>query len=220
MSTQKTGFNHPVNNYNFPLRGRIVLVAPLNTKMIGEEASPSLITPFDETTIPAGWTYLGPVENGQVNLTLNIQTESIFTGVIPTERKRYISQQQGVLEANLLRYEPGIMGTAFGGDLDALVAASGSNRAYRDLWLGGKLGAKQALLVVEDYDDDNLLEDATGGEEFEQTWYYNPKTQRDGDISLGQEITKTPVVPLRFALFGFLQGSHNRLLQVRFVAAA
>ena len=218
MATNRTGYTGDLNAYNFPLRGRFICIAPLNTVI------PATVLPFDETSIPTGWEYLGPTENGVVGMTLNIQTASIFSGVVPTERKKYIESQSGSIETNLLRYEPGIMAKVLGGDLDAITAAAGGSRAFRDLWLGGKLGDKQALLVVEDYDDtlkeDVVVAPASVEAEYEQTWYYNPNTQKQGDVGLSQEITKTPVVPMNFALFGFNHGGVSRLIQVRFIATA
>lgn len=218
MSTLRTGFTGDVNAYTFPLRGRFINLAPVNTQL------PTDVIPYDESNVPSPWVYLGPTENQIVNITLSTQTEAIVTGVIPTERKKYITGQSGLLEANLFRYEPGIIALANGADLDAITPASGVSRAFRDLWLGGKLGAKQAVWVLEDYDE-NLKEDkivapAVAEAEYEQTWYFNPNSQKDGDVNVSTDVTKTPVVPIRLALFGFNQGGYNRLLQVRFVAKA
>ena len=212
----KYAFTGGYNAYSFPIAGRRILISAADT------ALPSDIVPIDDTNIPSGWVDLGPTENQEVSITLSRQTEAIQTGVIPTDRRKYITGQSGTLEATLQRYEPGLLGYQAGVDPIAEVAASGANRAYVDIYLGGTLGNIVSLLVFEDFDI-NLIEDASGGNTFEQVWYYSPQAQSDGDIDLSRKVTKAPAVPARFTLLGFENvAAPNRtvLLQTRWVEAA
>lgn len=204
------------DNYSYALAGRRILVAPANT------ALPATITPITDENLPAGWVDLGPVENAEVTLTLTRQTEKVQTGLFPTDRRIYITGQEGTMEANLFRYEPGTLQYAAGVTPEAAVAASGGNRRYIDIFLGGTLGPVQSLLCFEDFDIP-LVEDADSGESYEQVWHYSPNAQADGDIDLSRKITKAPSVPVRFTLLGFTNasaGDRTLLLHERWLCVA
>jgi hypothetical protein len=211
----KIAFTGATTNYSFPIAGRRILVAAADT------ALPSSITPIDDSNIPSGWTDLGPTENQEVTLNLTRQTEAIQVGVIPTDVRKYITGQSGSLEANLMRFEPDILGYQAGVSPEAAVAASGGNREYIDIFLGGTLGDIISVLTFEDFDID--LDDDAGSNSYEQVWYYSPAAQSDGDINLSARITKANAVALRFTLLAFTNvaaGDRNILLQQRWLMVA
>lgn len=211
----KLAYTGGYNSYSFPISGRRILVAAAN------EALPSTIVPIDESNIPSGWVDLGPTENSEVTLTLTRQTEAIQTGVIPTDRRKYITGQEGTLEATLQLYGIDNLGYAGGVDANAEVAASGGDRAYIDVLFGGTLGDIKSLLVFEDFDIDLVADDNSAT--FEQVWHYTPNAQSDGDIDLSARVTKAPAVKIRYALLGFesvLASGRTVLLQSRWIEVA
>jgi hypothetical protein len=211
----KIAFTGATTNYSFPIAGRRIFVAAADT------ALPSSITPLDSLTPPSGWTDLGPTENQEVTLNLTRQTEAIQVGVIPTDVRKYITGQSGSLEANLMRYEPAILGYQAGVDPETVVPAAGGDRSYVDIFLGGTLGSTISVLTFEDFDID--LDDDAGTSSYEQVWYYSPSAQSDGDINLSARITKANAVALRLTLLSFTNiaaGDRNLLLQQRWLLVA
>lgn len=188
-------FTGSTTNYSFSIAGRRILIAPEDTAM-------PTVEPITDANLPAGWVDLGPTENQEVTLNLSRQTENIEVGVIPTTKRKYITSQEGSLEATLLRYEPETIGYNAGVAAEALVAGAAPARDYIDIYLGGTLGAIQSILVFEDFDTP-LVEDAAAGNTFDQVWHYTPKAQADGDIDLSRRVTRAPAVALRLTLLGF-----------------
>lgn len=211
----KIAFTGATTNYSFPIAGRRILVAAADT------ALPSTIEPIDDSNVPSGWTDLGPTENQEVTLNLTRQTEAIQVGVIPTDVRKYITGQSGSLEASLMRFEPDILGYQAGVSPETLVPASGGDRGYVDIFLGGTLGSIISVLTFEDFDID--LDDDAGTNSYEQVWYYSPAAQSDGDINLSARITKANAVALRLTLLAFTNvaaGDRNLLLQQRWLLVA
>lgn len=189
------GYAQDPNDYSFSIAGRRVLVNVVDTAM------PTSIVPITSLNLPSGWTDLGAVENGEVNITVSRQTEAIQTGVVPTDRRKYITGQEGSIEANFQFYEPRLIGYQAGVDPETDVAAAGADRGYTDIVIGGTLGDILSFLCFEDFDIPLVQDD--GLKTYEQVWHYSPKIQGDGDINLSQKINKAPAVAFRAALLGF-----------------
>jgi hypothetical protein len=211
----KPGYVGEYENFNFRLRGRAICEAALNT------ALPSTIEPIDLDNLPVDWTYLGPTENQEVRVSVDVQTEDINVGVVPTAVRTYITGQTGTVEASLFFYQPNIMGIAFGQDPETFVAASGGDRGYQDLFLGGSLGDFKALMILEDFDDD-LIENDVTGKTWEQMLLYSPKTQASASVDFSAAIGRAPAVPYRKSLLAFTNvaaGERSLLLQSRWIEA-
>lgn len=217
MSYQLDAFKGTPGDYSWAITGDRILIAPADT------ALPTDIEPLDLSNIAtnaAGWTDLGPTENSDVNINITRQSEAIQTGTIPTDRRLYLTGQEGTLEATLMRFEPVLIGYNAGQDPETRVAASGGNRAYTDVRVGGTLGDTYSLLVFKDFDIPLVTDD--GVRTYDQVWSYTPNAQSDGDVNLSAKVNKSPVVAFRMRLLGFEVSSdpYSRLMIQRWIEAA
>lgn len=209
---QKTGFFGNPTNYSFPLAGRRLLYAPLNTII------PSVVVPIYDTSMPAGWTDLGPPVGAQVDVSIDFTTQDIVTGVLQSVRRTYIEKQTGKISAKVFAWEPQKIADATGQTPIVSGSTTSLNRSFKDVFLGGQLGDKLALLTYEDFDI-TLAEDIAAGR-YEQVWIYTPKAQKTGGINLSELETKTPVITLDYELLPYTNtaaGGRDILLQVRFI---
>lgn len=209
---QKIAFFGNETNYSFPLAGRRLLYAPLNTII------PSTVTPIYDTSMPAGWSDLGPPVGAQVDVSVDFSTQDIVTGVLQSVRRTYIDKQTGKLTCKVFAWEPQKAADAFGQGPLATGSTTSLNRSFKDLFVGGQLGSKMALLVFEDFDL-TLAEDTAAGR-YEQVWMYTPKAIKTGGINLSEFETKANVITLDFELLPYTNtaaGGRDILLQVRWI---
>jgi hypothetical protein len=210
----KLGTSGTVHAYSFPLPGRFMLIGAANL------ALPSTVTPIENEAFPAGWSYLGPTEKGQVKVTLNRTTTSVSTGSIPVERARFITAQSGQVEANFMRYELPIIAKATGMPAPLTTGAASPSRAYQTMWYGGTLGGYVSLLVVQDWNI-NLVSD-DNSVTAQQDWYYTPLAINDGDMSVSDFVEPINAVAGKWGLFGYnnaAAGDRDVILQhVRLLA--
>lgn len=208
----KFGIYGDVANYSFPLAGRYVLIAAVDTPM------PSTVTPITNAAFPAGYTYLGPTEKGQVIVTYDRTTVSAFTGVIQTERQRVLTAQSGSIETTLQFYTPSLAAYATGQGPIVTTAPASPSRGFAAMGVGGTLGSRQTLLVVEDWHI-NLVSD-DGSATYEQGWIYAPRTINDGPGSLSDFIDNFNALKAKWSLFGYTNttfGDRNLLLEHRWL---
>lgn len=209
----KIAFFGTPTNYVFPLAGRRILYAPLNT------AIPPTVVPIYDDSIPAGWSDMGPTVNSIVETNVDFTTAEITTGVLASIRRTYIEKQTGTLTARLWRYEPVIASVAMGQTPVVITGSTSLNRGFSDLFIGGQLGDKQAILVFEDFDIP-LVEDINAAKQYEQAWLYTPRTQKKGSLNLFDQETKSNVVPLELELLPYTNaaaGGRDILIQVRWL---
>lgn len=213
MATFDTG---EITSYSFPLLGNEIL---LN---IVDSALPIPYVPIETTNIPGGWTKIGPIRDSLANITFDLNTEELVTGLTPTNRREVITGQSGLVEAFLQRFEPDTMQRAYNfGTANRLNATTSSSRAYTDLWLGGSLGSNFAMIITGDPDIDLVTDN--GVDTFEQVWIYTPRGARTGQISLSERNKRAPEVPFRAKFLGYTNpGAPGRtvLAQVRWLENA
>lgn len=214
MGDGRIAFSGAIDQYSFALAGRGILVAAADTLL------PSIIQPLDDTDFPAAWTYMGPTENAEVTLNLSLTVEDITTGVVPTSRRKIITEQSGTIEAVLHRYEPTLMAKAQG--VSAVSTPSTSlNRAIVDLYLGGTLGDIISVLIFEDFGEDLVIDDGT--KDYSQVWFYTPRAQKNGDVNLAQKISRAPAINFNYGLLGYTNVAapgRTILIQQRWLEAA
>lgn len=194
----KIAFGGTPTNYSFPLAGRRILYAPVNT------ALPAAIVPIYDTSLPSapvGWADLGVVVNSIVEVNVDFTVGRIRTGVIQQTRRTYIDDQTGRITAKLFSWEPGRTGVITGQGTPTVTASTSINRSFVDLFYGGTLGSKIACLVWEDFDIP-AVED-TAGSSYEQVWLYSPTVQRAAGINLSEQETKTPVITFDYELLPY-----------------
>ena len=209
----KIAFTGLPTNYAFQIAGRRILYAPVNT------ALPATVQPIYDTSLPVGWSDFGPTVNSVVDVSVDFNTAEIKTGVIGSVRRTYIESQTGKVSAKLFRYEPQISADAYGQGPIVSVGATSLNRSFKDLYLGGTLGPKIAILIFEDFDIP-LIEDIVAANTYEQAWMYSPKTTKQGGINVSDFETKTNIVNLELELLPYTNtaaGGRDILLQVRWV---
>ena len=201
--------NYPVNadpiSYSFAAGGRFVLIAPVN------EPLPTVTTPINTDSLPANYYNLGACENSEVNVTVTVETEAVVTGIYNTERRKLIVGQGGSIETVLQFYDDTALAYAGGSDAPTLTASTSLSRAFKRLVYGSSLGPLYTLLVPESFDID-LVNDA-GTQTIEETWFYSPRTQKDGDINLSQKVGRLPAIAFNFGLLGFTYSGDTVVLQ-------
>lgn len=200
---------YPVNqdpvNYTFAAGGRVILIAPFN------EPLPAVTTPINTDALPANYVNLGACENGEVNATVTLATESVTTGIFNTERRKLIVGQGGSIQSVLQFYDPTNLGYAGGAGAPTAVASTSLSRAFKRLIYGSSLGDLYTLLVPESFDITNT--DDAGLNSYEETWLYTPRSQKDGDINLSQKVGRLPAINFNFGLLGFSYQSTTAVLQ-------
>jgi hypothetical protein len=214
MANRRYGVTGDIDQYSFSLAGRYIAVGAIDTPL------PSIVQPIDDLAMPAGWTNLGPTENGEVTMNLSLTVEDINTGVVATSRRKIITEQTGTIESVLHIYTPENFRDSFGVDITTTPSTS-LNREMVNLWLGGTLGDIIACMIVEDFDID--LVDDPGDESYEQVIFYSPRIQKNGDVDLSRKIGRTPAVNFNYGLLGFTNaGAAGRtvLIQQRWLKAA
>lgn len=207
---------YPVNadplNYSFAAGGRFVLIAPVN------EPLPVVTTPINTDSVPANYYNLGACENSEVNVTVTIETESVVTGIFNTERRKLITGQGGSIETVLQFYDDTALAYAGGSDTPASTASTSLSRAFKRLVYGSSLGPQYTLLVPESFDIGLVKDDGTAT--YEETWFYTPKAQKDGDINLSQKVGRLPAIAFNFGLLGFSYQNATVVLQHLWLKAA
>jgi hypothetical protein len=192
----KLAYQGEPRDFSFSIGGRVILVAPVTTPI------PTDIVPILDDNIPSPWVSLGPTENSEATITLNQTTEIIVTGVVPTERRRVLTGQTGLIEATLMMNQASLYHRVFGINQIANTAAASANRAYGDLFFGGQLGAKFSVLVIEEFIDNLIEDDPVSGKTYEQIWSHSPGVIKDGDIEW-RRVSRMYVPQFRAALQGF-----------------
>lgn len=198
--SDKIAFNGSVVNYNFPLAGRRVLVAPVNT------AKPATLVPIYDDSMPAapvGWTDLGIPVDALVDVSVDYTTAQIVTGTLQNIRKTYIDKQTGKISTKIYNWEPAKIATISGQGSVITTASTSLNRAIKSLGIGGTLGNKLAVLVFQDFGDNNLTEDGAGGASYEQFWIYTPGAQRNASVNLAEFQTKTNIMTFDYELLPY-----------------
>jgi hypothetical protein len=204
MPTKYGVYDDPLS-YSFAAGGRFILIAPVN------EPLPVVTTPINTDSLPANYYSLGACENGEVNVTVTIETEDVVTGIFNTQRRKLITGQGGSVESVLQFYDDRALAYAGGAAQPSSVASTSLSRAHKRLVYGGSLGDIYTLLIPESFDIPLVTDDGTST--FEETWFYSPKTQKDGDINLAQKVGRLPAVNFNFGLLGFTYQSATVVLQ-------
>jgi len=155
--------------------------------------------------LPTAYTDHGSMVQGRVEISVEINVESIDLGRIPTPHRFYISGQRGSIRGNLQEYQPAMVDLATGGD-GTPTTASG----YSQVYIGGVLGNERRLLVFDDFDIDY----ANNGFRWDQYWWTTPNAQCAGSFTLAEEKAQT-VVPIEYQLLVFSVSGINRLLEMR-----
>lgn len=203
--SQKIAFDGTVVNYSFPLGGRRILVAPVNT------AKPATIVPIYDDTMPSapvGWTDLGIPVGALVDMSVDYTTAKIVTGTLQNVRRTYIDSQTGRISTRLFNWEPDRMAKITGQGSVVTTGSTSLNRTIKSLGIGGTLGSKLAVLVFQDFDI-NLVEDDTGGKTYEQFWAYTPNAQRAASINLSEFETKTNVITFDYELLPYTNSAYS-----------
>lgn len=211
----KKAFGGIPTNYAFQLAGRAILYAPVNTSL------PSLVQPIYDTSIPDGWSELGFTVDSVVDISIDLTTQDITTGVLQNVRRTYIQGQKGKFTGKVISWEPTIIGVATGQGTPVSTNSTSLNRSFKDLWFGGTLGNKSAFLIYEDFDIP-LVEDASGTS-YDQAWAYTPKAQKEAGINLSEFQTKTNVITIDYELLPYTNsaaGSRDVLLQMRWIGSS
>jgi hypothetical protein len=189
MANRRYGVTGDIDQYSFSLAGRYIAVGAIDTPL------PSIVQPIDDLAMPAGWTNLGPTENGEVTMNLSLTVEDINTGVVATSRRKIITEQTGTIESVLHIYTPENFRDSFGVDITTTPSTSLNREMVND----------------------------PGDESYEQVIFYSPRIQKNGDVDLSRKIGRTPAVNFNYGLLGFTNaGAAGRtvLIQQRWLKAA
>lgn len=154
-------------------------------------------------SLPTGYTDLGSMVAGKVDVSVTINKQSIDLGRIPSPHRFFIASQSGQVKAQMQEYQPEMIDTQAGGTGTVATAAG-----YSYVYIGGRLGSLRRILIFDDFDVDF----ANDGFGWDQYWWTNPTAQAGGSFTLTDDKLAT-VIPVEFELLAFAISGINRLLQ-------
>lgn len=159
-------------------------------------------------SLPTGYTDHGSVVQGKVDISVELNVDSIDLGRIPTPHRFYITGQTGFVRANMQEFQPEMVSLA-AGQSGTPATATG----YSNVYIGGALGSERRVLVVNDFD----IDFTNDGYLWDQIWWTTPDGQCGGSFTLAEEKTVQTVIPIEYKLLAFDISGINRLLESRWI---
>jgi hypothetical protein len=170
-------------------------------------ANPTTIAPISGAP-PTGFVDHGTIVGGKVEISVDVNVDSIDIGRLPSPLHYYMTGQKGMIKCSQEEYQPEMIDLAAGGDgdLDETPAAGGS-RAYMHFYIGGQMGAQRKLIVYDSFDVDF----ANDGFAWDQ-YQWLAIGQASGSFTQAEEKAAI-VVPVEYNLLTQSVDSVSRLLE-------
>lgn len=181
----------------------------------------SVLTAAKDTALPAfaelvaepsGYIDHGTIVNQIVTLNVEVSTETVDQGRVPTAKRYYLSGQKGSATGQMQEYQPEMISLASGGT-GTPETSDESNTPYAGgvlrVDIGGRLGVERRILLVDQHDPDAV---AGADEPYVQYWHTNSNVQSGGSYTRA-EVKAYFVIPFTYNFLSMPESGVNLLLK-------